>query len=139
MTLYVLDTDTCSYIIRQRPIEVLECMQSKAEEGHTIVISAITYAELLLGAERSAARRKHLRLIGGLCERLDQVLPWDADAAESFSKLQATLFKKGQPIGANDTMIAGHVLAVDGTMVTNNTKHFKKVPKLKIDNWSMPL
>lgn len=77
MTLFVLDTDACNYIIRKRPIVVLERMQSKAEAGHAIVISATRDAELLL-------------------------------SAESISKLQATLFKKGEPIGENDTMIAGH-------------------------------
>ena len=137
MTLYVLDTDTCSYILRQRPIEVLERMQAKREQGHSITISAVTYAELLLGAERSNARKKYSDLISLFVERLDEILPWDASAAEGFSKLQAALFKKGTPIGSNDTMIAGHVLSVEGTIVTNNQKHFKQVPKLKIENWAL--
>jgi len=134
LNLYVLDTDTCSYIIRKNPAQVLSAMQEKSERGDYITISSITYAELLLGAERSNARKKHLTLITSFTECLDEILPWDGSAAESFSKLQAALYKKGTPIGPNDTMIAGHVLSVSATIVTNNTKHFKQVPKLKIEN-----
>ena len=137
MTLYVLDTDTSSYIIRQRPREVLERMQKNSAQGHIMTISAITYAELLLGAERSSARVKHLKLIEAFVERLDTVLPWDANAAENYAKTQAALLKNGAPIGTNDTMIAGHVLSVDGVVVTNNVKHFKKVAKLKVENWTL--
>jgi len=110
-------------------------MQQKAEHGEAISISSITYAEMLLGAERSDATKKHLKLIAELVDRLDSVLPWDAEAAERLSKLQAALYKKGTPIVPNDTMIAGHALSVNGIIVTNNEKHFKKVPKLKIENW----
>ena len=131
----MLDTDTCSYVIRERPVTVLETLQNKVQGGHDLCVSAITYAELLLGAERSSNARKHRRLISAFCERLDAILPWDSAAAESFARLQAALFAAGTPIGNNDTMIAGHALSVDATVVTNNQKHFKKVKKLKIENW----
>ena len=133
----MLDTDTCSYVLRQRPIQVLEKMEEMGAAGHSITISSITYAELLLGAERSKAKKKHLGLIHSFVECLDEILPWNDSAAESFSKLQAALYKKGTPIGPNDTMIAGHVLSLNGTIVTNNTKHFKKVSSIKIENWTL--
>lgn len=135
MKLYMLDTDTCSYVIRERPVTVLETLQNKVQGGHDLCVSAITYAELLLGAERSSNARKHHRLISAFCERLNVILPWDSAAAESFARLQATLFAAGTPIGNNDTMIAGHALSVGATVVTNNQKHFTKVKKLKIENW----
>jgi tRNA(fMet)-specific endonuclease VapC len=135
LSLYFLDTDTCSYIIRRRPQSVLASMQVTAEQGHKIAISAITYSELLLGVERSANKRKHQKLVSEFVERVDEILAWDEKAAESFAKLQAKLFKKGSPIGLNDTMIAGHALSRDAIVITNNFKHFKKVPQLKVDNW----
>ncbi len=131
----MLDTDTCSYVIKQRPESVLHTMQDKAQAGHDISISSITYAELRLGAGRSGNPRKHNRLISEFCQRLDEIYPWDAEAAESFALLQVKLFKSGRPIGANDTMIAGHALSVGAVVVTNNKKHFSQVPKLKLDNW----
>ena len=135
MSLYVLDTDTCSYIIKRRPESILESMQVTAGQGHSLTISAITYAELLLGAERSDNKRKHRKLVSEFVERLDEILPWDARAAEAFAKLQAYLYKKGSPIGLNDTMIAGHVLSRDAIVITNNVKHFSKAPQLKVENW----
>jgi len=110
-------------------------MQDKAQAGHDLTISAITYAELRLGAGRSGNPRKHDRLISEFCERLDAVFSWDAKAADSFAVLQVKLFKAGTPIGDNDTMIAGHALSVGAIVVTNNQKHFTKVKKLKVENW----
>ncbi len=135
MSLYILDTDTCSYIIKKRPESVLTSMQATAELGHHITISAITYSELLLGAERSDNKRKHRKLVSEFVERLDEILAWDRKAAEAFAKLQTGLFQKGLPIGLNDTMIAGHALSQGGIVITNNIKHFNKVPQLEVENW----
>ena len=135
MSLYVLDTDTCSYIIRRRPESVLMSMQASAEQGHRITISAITYSELLLEVERSNNKRKHQKLVSEFVERLDDILAWDDKVAESFTKLQANLYKKGTPIGSNDTMIAGHALSRDAIVITNNLKHLKLIPRLKVENW----
>jgi tRNA(fMet)-specific endonuclease VapC len=110
-------------------------MQDKAEAGHDLCISAISYAELRLGAVRSGNPRKHNRLISEFCERLNAVFSWDTNAADSFALLQAKLFKAGTPIGGNDTMIAGHALSVNAIIVTNNQKHFRQVKKLNIENW----
>lgn len=136
MTLFILDTDTCSYIIRKNPFTMLEAMDIVVRQGHEISISTITYAELLLGAKRSGNPGKHLALIAELCERLHDIYAWDARAAEQFADLQTLLFNKGTPIGVNDTLIAAHVLSLEANLVTNNDKHFEKVPALKLVNWT---
>jgi len=134
----MLDTDICSYIQRQHPIAVLETMQAKSEAGHALCISVITYAELRLGAARSSNKHKHDLLISEFCERLDSIQSWDSSAADHFAELQALLLRKGTPIGVNDSMIAGHALSIEAVLVTNNQKHFSKVPKLKFNNWVNP-
>ena len=111
-------------------------MRTAVEQGHHITISAITYSELLLGAERSDNRQKHLKLVTEFVERLDEILAWDRKAAEVFAKLQVYLYESGSPIGLNDTMIAGHALSREGIIITNNIKHFSKVPQLKVENWA---
>ena len=133
--LYVLDTDICSYIIRKHPVQVLAAMDSTVQQGHEIAISSITYAELMLGAKRSSNPDKHLALINEMCERLHDIYPWDARAAEQFADLQTILLNQGTPIGINDTLIAAHAMALEGILVTNNTKHFGKVEGLKIASW----
>ena len=136
--LYMLDTDTCSYIQRQHPIAVLETIQTKSEAEHALCISVITYAELRLGAARSSNKHKHDLLISEFCERLDSIQSWDSSAADHFAELQALLLRKGTPMGVNDSMIAGHALSIEAVLVTNNQKHFSKVPKLKLNNWVNP-
>lgn len=131
----MLDTDTCSYIIRQRSAEVLSAMQVKAQAGADLHISAVTYAELRLGAERSRNPRKYNKAITPFCERLDSIMAWDKTAADEFANVQSCLFKAGTPIGYNDAMIAAHARHIGAVLVTNNQKHFSKVPKLKLENW----
>jgi len=133
--LYMLDTDICSYIIRQRPAAVLDAMQAKAQAGDDLYISAITYAELRLGAERSQSSRKYNKAITLFCERLDSIAPWDKSVADEFAMVQSRLYKAGTPIGHNDAMIAAHARHIGAVLVTNNQKHFSKVSKLKLDNW----
>jgi len=134
--LLMLDTDSCSYIIRLRPIEVLQTLQYRLEQGDEVCISAITYSELLLGAERSGNSQKHLHLIDEFCSRLDFIAPWDEEAARYYSHLQAHLFKQGTPIGNNDTMIAAHAQSIQAIVITNNFRHFSQVPNLSIENWA---
>lgn len=134
--LYMLDTDISSYIMRRRPRAVLEALEERAAARARLVISSITYAELRLGARRSAATQKHQTLIDAYCQRLAQVLPWDAAAADAFADLQANLLTVGTPIGVNDAMIAGHALASGAVLVSNNQRHFARVPGLKLENWA---
>ena len=132
---YMLDTDICSYVIRDRDPRLLATLQTKAHSGAEISISAITYAELRLGAERSRRAESYKQAIGLFCERLNRITAWDAVAAEEFAALQAELFKSGTPIGGNDAMIAAHALSIGSVLVTNNRKHFSRVRRLKIENW----
>lgn len=134
--MYMLDTDICSYIMKQHPVNTLETLQQKTQDGHIICISVITYSELLFGAQRSARPAKHKTLIKEFCDRLEQIIAWDKAAANEYARLYNYLLKKGNPIGINDTMIAGHALSIGAILVTNNVRHFKKVPKLKVENWS---
>ena len=70
-----------------------------------------------------------------LCDRLNDILPWDRTAADEFAVLQAGLLRTGTPIGANDAMIAAHARSRHCTLVTNNLKHFSRVPGLAVENW----
>jgi tRNA(fMet)-specific endonuclease VapC len=132
---YMLDTDSASYVIRRFPQSVLDTMEVKAVEKAALVISSITYSELRLGAERSAAAEKYHQLIDIFCERLNGVLAWDATAAEYFARLQASLLAAGTPVGDNDAMIAGHAQSTDSILVSNNQKHFGRVSGLTLENW----
>jgi len=132
MKLYMLDTDTCSYIIRERPIGVLEHFRKLAMEQ--ICISTVTYAELLYGVERSSSKRINRPIIDDFVQHLD-VIDWDNAAAEQYGKIRAALEARGQPIGAMDMMIAAHAKSIKAVLVTNNQKHFARIKGLKVENW----
>ena len=132
---YLLDTDICSYVIRARHPGLLARLQDHARAGADLSISAVTYAELRLGAERSAHTARYDSAIGVFCSRLNGVLPWDRTAADAFASLQARLLRAGRPIGNNDAMIAAHALTLDRVLVTNNERHFSRVPGLPVENW----
>ena len=133
MSLYMLDTDTVSYLIRGTS-PILDARVA-ATRSDSLCISAVTRGELLYGLKLEEGAHQLARLIDQVLIRL-QCLPWDETCATHFASIAANLHKAGAHIGTMDAMIAGHALAVDAVLVTNNSRHFSRVATLKIENWS---
>ncbi len=131
----MLDTNICSYIMRKRPEHVLQAMQARVENKNRIVISAITYSELQFGAIDKKASPKHNIIVNAFLERVHEILAWDQPAVDATTKIKKQLSDQGKPIGNNDTMIAGHAIASNSILVTNNTREFSRVPQLTIEDW----
>ncbi len=129
---YMLDTDICSYIIKERPFQVFEYFQKL--EMEQLCISVVTYAELLYGVEHSSSKRINRKIIEEFVKHLT-IVPWDEAAAEHYARIRAYLQANGKIIGAMDMMIAAHARSQNMTLVTNNDKHFSRVPKLIVENW----
>ena len=127
---FLLDTDSVSYALRG---EGGVADQIRALKPSELGMSAITLAELRFGAERRRSRRLN-RLIEAFVGDV-AVLPFDDEAAARFGKVAAALMSKGMPIGVLDTMIAAHTLQLGLTLVTHNTKHFRRVRGLKTADW----
>ena len=130
--IYMLDTNICSYIIRERPPEVKEKLK-EVEKFHQVAISSIVASELLYGAYKKGSQR--------LVEAVEyfigcfEVCPFDLEAAREYGLIRAELEKRGEPIGAYDLQIAAHARALSAVLVTSNEKEFKKVEGLKVENW----
>ncbi|EPT0530255.1 PIN domain-containing protein [Proteus mirabilis] len=133
---YMLDTNICSFIMREQPISLLEKLQKCVMNHDTIVISAITYSEMRFGAIGKQASPKHNRLVDAFCERVDAILAWDKAAVDATTVIKKCLSDVGLPIGNNDSAIAGHAVAVNAILVTNNTREFSRVEGLKIEDWT---
>ena len=133
---YMLDTNICSFIMRERPETLLKVLQGHVENKDRLVISAITYAELRFGAIGKKASPKHNLIVDQFMERVDAVLPWDKAAVEATATIKRYLAEGGTPIGANDAAIAGNAIAAGCALVTNNTREFERVPDLRIEDWS---
>jgi tRNA(fMet)-specific endonuclease VapC len=127
----LLDTNTCIYIINNRPPNVLERFR-KYKAGE-VGISSIAASELAYGVAKSGSVRNRKALEMFLAPL--QILPFDSQCLWFYADLRASLEKQGLSIGPMDTLIAAQALSIDGTLVTNNIKEFMRVPKLKLDNW----
>jgi tRNA(fMet)-specific endonuclease VapC len=135
---YMLDTNICSFIMRERPAAALNRLQAATNNQSTIVISVVTYYEILLGTIGRKASPHHAVLAEAFVSRLSAILPWDREAADQATRVHKDLAAKGTPIGGADTMIAGHALATDCVLVTNNVRQFARVRGLRIEDWAAP-
>jgi tRNA(fMet)-specific endonuclease VapC len=131
---YLLDTDTCIYIHKNRPPRVLKRFQ-RLREGEA-VISVITFGELLYGAAKSSRRAEALAHLEEL-KRLLHVMPLDEAVADAYGVLRAELETRGDLIGNNDLWIAAHSLSENLILVTNNEREFARVRGLRIQNWAV--
>jgi tRNA(fMet)-specific endonuclease VapC len=129
---YLLDTNICIYIQRQKPGEVLARFQ-KLNPGDA-AISVITWGELLYGAEKSRQRKKALQLLEEF-KTFVPVLPIPENAGKTYGAIRASLESKRTSIGNNDLWIAAHAKAAALTIVTNNKREFQRIPGLKVQNW----
>ncbi len=129
---YLLDTNICIYIAKQRPVTVMDrfCDLQVGDLG----MSIITHGELCFGAEKSRDSERAFEVLGRLTE-LIPVLSFPETAAQIYGVVRAALEKRGQPIGANDLWIAAHAVSAGLTLVSNNCREFKRVPGLKLENW----
>lgn len=133
---YMLDTDICSYIVRRRNQALLATAQTRVRSGAEVAISAVTYAELRIGAERSGDAARHRTAVASFCERLSGVIPWDQEAADEYARVHTRLARAGTPVGQNDAMIGAHALAAGYILVSNNQRHFSRIDGLQCENWT---
>ena len=129
--MWMLDTDTCSTILREHSPTVLERLDAVAREQ--VTLSAVVCAELRYGAARVKSKNLAATIEAWLA--LFSIAAWDDEAAQAYARIRAAVEEKGKPIGNLDLLIAAHALARGATLVTNNTRHFAQVPGLRIVNW----
>jgi len=128
----MLDTNICIYIIKKRPLSVLNRFSTIPRDE--ICISVVTSTELQYGVEKSSSKRFNQGILDDFLLRLT-VLSWDEDAAMQYGKTRVFLEKKGLPIGNMDLLIAAHALSQKYILVSNNLGEFERVPGLRHENW----
>lgn len=134
MLKFMLDTNIVIYVIKRRPLGILEIFNAHAGQ---MCISSITLAELLHGVEKSSIISQNMRKVEDFVSRLE-VLPYDSSAASHYGDIRADLEKKGTPIGVNDIHIAGHARSEALILVSNNIREFERVEGLRLENWLEP-
>jgi len=134
MPRYMLDTDTCSYIMKRSSDALLKRLQRVPVDD--VCISVITKSELLFGVEMSPRRQQDEAALEAFL-RYVEVLDFPDEASSHYAKIRADLKAAGKMIGANDLFIAAHARSLGLTLVTNNTREFGRVRNLALENWTI--
>jgi len=132
--LYMLDTNICAYILREKPQVVKEKLKRVSEAGHEVGLSSVVVSELFYGAFRKGSP-KLLKVIEEFVEAF-RIYAFDLEAAREYGRLRTELERKGELTGPYDLQIAAHVLALGAVLVTNNERKFRRVSRLKVENWA---
>lgn len=130
----LLDTNICIFIIKQRPVTVLN--RFLEYQVGDIGISSITLAELRYGVAKSTHRERNAKALDEFIIPLE-VVSYDESAAHVYGDIRAALEKAGTPIGSMDMLIAAHAVSLGIPLVTNNTREFTRVPSLNIIDWTV--
>lgn len=126
----MLDTDTCSYIIRGTS----ESLKKKVKKNRNhLCISSITLAELLFGAAKKSSPRLYEAI--DLFQQLVDVKHWSDTAAAEYALIRKSLEESGTTIGNMDMLIAASAKAEKCCLVTNNIAHFSRIKNLRFENW----
>jgi tRNA(fMet)-specific endonuclease VapC len=132
MLRHMLDTDIISYRVRRRDPALLA--RFIAVDPSTICISAVTRGEIRAGLAQNPAAVRVSAEVRQIFTLID-TMPWDEAAADIYGTVAGALFASGTPIGQCDTMIAAHAMSLGLVLVTNNTRHYSRIPGLKLENW----
>ena len=131
MIKYMLDTNIVIYVIKRRPMEVLEVFNQHTGQ---MCISSITLAELFHGVEKSSRPEHNWRQVEDFTSRLN-ILEYGYKAAAHYGDIRADLEREGNTIGVNDLHISGHARSEGLTLVSNNLREFDRVKGLRMENW----
>lgn len=131
MLRFMLDTDTCIHVLRNRPASMRERFRLAAG---SLCISTVTLSELLFGALNSAQPEAKRTQVEALISRMD-ILAYDDTAADHFSNIKADLKQRGCLIGPYDLMIAAHARSLGLILVTGNLREFRRVDGLRCESW----
>ena len=132
--LYMLDTNICSFIIREKPSYIKDKLKQVEEQGNRIVLSSIVVSELLYGAKKKGSE-KLIKVVNAFINSFF-IYDFDNSAAKEYASIRTTLESQGNIIGSNDLFIASHAKSLDAILVTNNTREFKRVDGIDIEDWS---
>jgi tRNA(fMet)-specific endonuclease VapC len=129
---FMLDTDSCIALIKRKSGKILRRITSLAagEAG----ISAVTLAELRFGVAKSAEKERNSEALEEFLLPLE-IADFDEAAALAYGNVRTALESTGKPIGPLDTLIGAHAISLRAVLVTHNTREFRRIPGLSVDDW----
>ena len=129
---FLLDTNICIYIIKQKPPKVFDKFQTLTTSD--VGVSSITVAELEYGAYKSQRQEQNRAALSQFLIPLE-ILPFDERATQTYGQIRAELERRGTVIGSMDMLIASQAISLGLTLVTNNVRELSLIPGLTLVNW----
>ena len=130
--MYLLDTNICIYIINKHSTKIIKKINSLNPQE--IAVSSITVAEMEYGASKSKNRETNRSALKRFLSSFN-IINFDTRDAEIYGIIRAELERNGNIIGPYDMQLVAQALRWDYIFVTNNTKEFKRINQLKLENW----
>jgi len=130
---YCLDTNTVVYYLKGTFPEIRRRLEGTRPKN--LFLTEIVYAELLYGVARSQKKVENAAKLEAFVQPVTR-LPFDEKASPHYADIRANLTKQGELIGPNDLLIAAIVRAHAMTLVTHNTREFKRVADLQFEDWT---
>ncbi len=132
--MFLFDTDVITNILKKNPSKILleRLAVIPRQEQY---ISTITISEIVYGAVKSIRPEYHLNNLENILLPSVNVVGFDSKAAYICGRLRAELEKKGLSLNLADLEIAAISIAGEFVLVTGNTKHFERIPELRLENW----
>ena len=121
--------------MKEQPADILSKFHEWSANSDELVISAITYAELVAAALLTSNQERHMSVVQEFCDRLEDIVPWDRGAVDCYKTIQLSAMQKEQTLNMNDAMVAAHALSLDATLITQNTRPFSEIPGLSLQSW----
>ena len=131
---YMLDTNIIIYLLKNKPPSIADKINSLPADA-SLIMSFITYAELLKGAENSQRKEQVLAQLEQLTTIIEVVYPDNHTICQHYAVQFLKLKSKGTPIGANDLWIACHALAAEAILVTHNVREFERASNFPVEDW----
>lgn len=129
---FLLDTNTCIYIIKRKPLKVFDKFQTL--DIYDVGISSITVAELEYGVYKSQRREQNRVALTQFLIPL-QIIPFDESATQTYGRIRAQLERQGIVIGSMDMLIVSQAINLGLILVTNNVRELSQIPGLVLENW----
>jgi tRNA(fMet)-specific endonuclease VapC len=133
---YLLDTNTCVALLRDRSVAVARKFQAATAHDNTVAISSLVACELWYGVYKSARQQENSDALLRFLRGPIQVIPFDEEDAHTAGAVRAELARTGKTIGSYDTLIAGQCLSKSWTVVTSNLAEFRRIKNLRCEDWA---
>ena len=131
----LLDTNAVIAALNDRPKKVADRIAARMQAGDRIAVSTIVLFELWFGIGKSRNRQSNTDQLQRFLSGAIEVLPFDDTDAAAAGEVRAALAARATPIGPYDVLIAGQALRHGATLVTANTREFKRVKGLRVEDW----